>query len=204
MADIKIERDFSGALRKTAIAKNIPRAARKLATRWASESVLILKRSAASLQRSGKGRHNGNLFRNIDMATLERGEDLRIAVGTGVGGAKSVVYAEIQDRGGLIVKKDKRLTIPLGDTKGRIANYQGGFWITSRAGNVLYCQRIGKGPRAKIKPLFVLRDQVRLPATHWFSGPMRRQLEALDQTMSPDYVYMQAEVMGQAQGGGER
>ena len=204
MDSLKFERDITLALKKTEIVKNIPRAARKIATRWAAESVEILKRSAASLQRSGKGRHSANLSKNIAMETRLAGEDLHVAVGTGVGPAKNVIYARIQDEGGTIRKKDKRLTIPLGQTEGRIANYQGGFWITSRAGNVLYCQRIGKGPRAKIKPLFVLRDQVRLPATHWFSGPMRRQLEALDQTMSPDYVYMQAEVMGQAQGGGER
>jgi len=199
MDSLKFERDITLALKKTEIVKNIPRAARKIATRWAAESVEILKRSAASLQRSGKGRHSANLSKNIAMETRLAGEDLHVAVGTGVGPAKNVIYARIQDEGGTIRKKDKRLTIPLGDTKGIIANFPDGFFVESAAGNVLYCQRVGK--RGKLKPLFVLKDEVTLPPTYWFSGPMRRQREDLDRLLEPDYLFMQAEVMATGQGG---
>lgn len=197
MTDMRIERDVTAALRKTATVLNIPRAVRKLTTAWGTESVRILKRSAAEQQRSGQGRKTGNLARNIDMEHRAAGEVLSVVVGTGVGNTKSVVYARIQDEGGTIRKKDKRLTIPLGQTQGRISDYPDGFFVRSIAGNLLYCQRVGK--TGKLKPLFVLKDEVRLPPTFWFSGPMRRRVEYLEQIMAPDYIYMQAEAMTQAQ-----
>ena len=60
MTDMRIERDVTAALRKTATTLNIPRAVRKLTTAWGAESVQALKRSAAEQQRSGQVRKTGN------------------------------------------------------------------------------------------------------------------------------------------------
>lgn len=71
-------------------------------------------------------------------------------------------YAQIQDKGGTITpKRGQYLTIPLGGTRGSPRNHPGGFFIKSKAGNLLYVIKTGK---TGIKPLFVLKKSVTLRA----------------------------------------
>jgi len=80
------------------------------------------------------------------------------------------------------------LTIPLGDTKGRIANFRDGFFVKSKKGNVLYCQRQGK----RLKPLFVLKEQVEIPATYWFSSVIDKRQPVLNDMMKPENIFREA------------
>lgn len=194
----QIKRDFSGAFHKTAVLKRIPKAEKHVVTQWATDTVMMLKRRAASMQKSGKGRKTGHLARNVGMESSLREDDFKIMIGTGVGRTQSVKYASIQDQGGVIKKKDKMLTIPLGATKGLIRNYPGGFFVKSSAGNVLYCQRVGAGARAKLRPLFLLRDQVTLEATNWFSGIIDAREKDLAEAMQPEHALKVAEGMATA------
>ena len=167
------------------------KAVRKIMTTWLTDTVKEAKVSAGSLKKTAgirKGSKSGQLMRNIDFILQERGNVLHGEAGTGVGRAKSVVYSHIQDKGGTIRKKNKLLTVPLGDTKGRIANFPDGFFVKSKKGNVLYCQRQGK----RLKPLFALKEKVEIPATSWFSSVIDKRQPILNDMMKPENVFREA------------
>jgi len=78
----------------------------------------------------------------------------------------NLVYARIQDLGGEIrPKSGKYLTIPLPGVRGSIRSHSGGFFIRSKAGNLLYVKKAGNG----IKPLFVLKDSVKIKGNRYLS-----------------------------------
>ncbi len=196
----RLTADFAGAFRKTAVLKRLPKASKHVIGQWAADTVLMLKRRASSMQKSGKTKHTGYLSRNIGMEASVGDAAYKVILGTGVGRTQSAVYASIQDKGGVIKKKDKHLTIPLGSTKGRIRNFPGGFFFKSKSGNLLYAQRAGSGKRAQIKPLFVLKDQVTIPATHWFSGITGLREKDLTEALKPEHVLKVAEGMSREAG----
>ena len=183
--DIKV--DIAGALRKTAALKTIPKAIRKVLQGWGAESVTALKRSASGMKKS-QGRKSGQLARAVGM---KMGTDT-LTVGTNVSRGSDVKYARIQDEGGDVFARTKKLTVPFPGVKGRARDYTDTFFITSKAGNVILCQRKGKGG---IKPLFLLADWVRIPASHWFSGTIFEREALLHRYMDPDYLYDVAEGM---------
>lgn len=192
--------DMAGAIRKTQVLKAIPSTSKRIIAKWLAETVVALKRSANRQQRSGPGRHTGQMARNIGMEIEGTDISHKALVGTGVGGTQSVKYASIQDQGGTIRKKDKKLTIPLPGVKGRIANYPGGFFIKSKRGNVLYVipkwGKVRGGENSKRKgftPLFVLKDEVTIPASGWFTLPMSGRELLLSALMNPEAVYKAAE-----------
>jgi len=192
--EIKISTDFRGQMAKSAILKQVPRAFKSNATAWASDTVRFI-------QQSYKG---GNVFKrppkeidqNLDAKVFVTGpEQATIVIGTGgYVGKNSVVYADIQERGGTIRPKGHPfLTIPMPGVKGRIANFPGGFFFKSKKGNLLYSGPTGKG--GKLKPLFLLKPQVTLPARRWFSTPIAERRPELDRTMLPASVWATAQAM---------
>jgi hypothetical protein len=224
MSDAKITVDLTGAIRKTQALKAIPSAFKYQVTSWMADTLLELKRSAAAMQASGPGRKTGQMARNIGHEIKGTDAAFEVIVGTGVGGKQSVKYAGIQDRGGTIKALDKFftivnlpghprigpfLTIPLGNTKGRVKDYKNTFNIRSKSGNFLVMQssratgsmttkkvydpltgrRTRGAPKASMKPLFVLKPSVTLPATHWFSGPMAQRLAYLAAMTTPEAVF---------------
>jgi hypothetical protein len=210
MPELKITRDAAEAMRKTAAMKAMPRAVKKIITRWGAESVKDLKDRARNMQKSGRGRKTGPQARRNGMTIGASEQFFKTEVGTGVGGGITSKYARIQDEGGIIRKKDKMLTIPLPGVKGTIANYPGGFFIKSKAGNVLYVIprfRKARGSAGSIsdysrsgglKPLFILKDQVTIPPTRWFSNPMSYRLAILDGMLGEGNVLAEAKTTGEA------
>lgn len=97
----------------------------------------------------------GNLAQSIVMKPMALNLITdQVAVGT------NKVYGRIQDLGGTIKPKNgSYLTIPIGNTKGRIRDYPDGFFIKSKSGKLLYMQKQGK---SGMKPLFVLKKQVEI------------------------------------------
>jgi|GEM_PF-3543874 len=97
-----LQADFTGALKKTLTLHSIPKAARKLLSIWAAETVKELKRSAAELQKSGTGKKTGQLARSVSFAVDLSGEFYRASVGTNLmASGVSSKYAKIQDEGGV-------------------------------------------------------------------------------------------------------
>ncbi len=149
-----IKSDFTGAVRKTAVLKTTPRALRFQATRWAAETVKMLKRSAASMKAGAAMGHGktGALARNVGMDVKSRGTAYAVTIGTGVKALSTVEYAKIQDEGGTVdarnaffiiqnikdrPKHGPFLTVPLRGVKGRVANYPGAFAIRTKTGKFL-------------------------------------------------------------------
>lgn len=97
---VGLRADFSGAIRKTAILKEMPKAHKWVATNWTAETIKELMRSAAGMQKSGKGRKTSMMGRNVGFLVAAGDDRWQIAIGTGVGGKQTVPYARIQDQGG--------------------------------------------------------------------------------------------------------
>lgn len=193
---IELKADFSGQMQKSAILRNVPRAFKSNATNWASETERFIRQSY-------KG---GNVFKRppkeIDQrlghkVTMTGPDSATITIGTGgYIGKAPVVYARIQEEGGTIRPKGHPfLTIPMPGVKGVIANYPDGFFFKSKRGNLLYGTTTGK--KGKLKPLFLLKPQVTLPARRWFSTPIAQRRPALDETMKAESVWAVAQAMSQ-------
>lgn len=134
----------------------------------------ILKTRTAQLRRSVTGRASllGTIAQTI--------------IGSGIFGRKPVKYARIQEKGGKIrPKKAKMLTIPLPGIKGVAANFPDAFIITSKKGNVLIVERKGK---TGLRPLFVLKKEVTIPASHWLSDSIAQMMPELRRSLKPGEI----------------
>lgn len=191
---MSIKLEFSVRLKESLA--GLPLVFRTIYGRWAAGCIEPLKRSAAKLKKTAHRKRawgkSSELARNIGYELKGDHRNFQVAVGTGTGRAKSVVYAYIQDRGGTIRTTGKKLTVPLGNTVGRIADFPGGFFLRSKKGNVLYCRREGK----KMIPLFVLRDEVTIPGTNWFSDVMAERNRELERALRPENVFRVSLEMG--------
>jgi len=177
---------------KSAILKSIPRAFKTNATTWAADT----KRYILNSYKGGKvfNRPPKEIDQNLDAKVFVTGpEQATIVIGTGgYVGMNSVVYADIQERGGTIHAKKKFLTIPFPGIKGRAANFPDSFIIKSKKGNLIIAEKKGKGG---IRPLFLLKPSVTLPARRWFSTPIAERRPELDRTMLPASVWATAQAM---------
>lgn len=180
--------DMSGALKKTQVLLQLGRASKKQATLWSSATVKKLMRSAKNMKSSGRG--TGFMSNNIGQSISDDGR--KILIGTGVHGTKNVIYANIQDTGGLIkAKKAKYLTIPFPGIKGVARNFSNTFFLKSKAGNLILAQALG----GKIKPLFLLRKSVMIPRSGWFTDVVERALPELSTMMTEEAILKKAEGM---------
>jgi hypothetical protein len=152
-----IKSDFRGAFKKTDVLKTTPKALRFQATRWAAETVKMLKRSAASMKEGASMGHGktGALARAVGMKIVAGFRFFTVRIGTGVSSLHDVKYAKIQDEGGTVnarnaffiiqnIKDKPRhgpfLTVPLRGVKGRVSNYPGAFAIRTKTGKFLIAQ----------------------------------------------------------------
>lgn len=134
--------------------------------------------------RSRKGR-TGELARSIGGKTYAIGSKVYSVVGSGVTG-KRVKYARIQEKGGTVKPRTKKwLTIPIGGTQGRAANFPNSFFIKSKAGNILLVERRGK---KGLRPLFVLKKSVDIPARYYLEKSMNQMKPSLHQEMKPEAI----------------
>ena len=165
----QIKRDFSGAFHKTAVLKRIPKAEKHVVSLWATDTVMMLKKRAASMQKSGKGRKTGQLARNVGMESSLREDDFKIVIGTGVGRTLSVKYAKIQDEGGT--------------TKPHIIRPRNGKVLAFTVGSETVFTRIVHHPGSNI------------PASHWFTGIIEARAKDLEEAMQPRHLLRVAEGM---------
>ena len=171
---LKFEQDFSGAIKKTAALKKLPQALRKQLTKWAAETVRALKASAAGMQRSGKGRKTGQLSRSIGMDIGGGRDEYRVVIGTGVNKGVTSKYAKIQDEGGT--------THPTVTPRLR----RWAWAMFAETGDDKYkAIALTKKPNLNVK----------IPASHWFSGPIKERIQRIHSYISEEAVLRQAERM---------
>ncbi len=161
-------------LKKRAAIRNIPKAQRYCLERWLAGTVTDAKRSAAAMQASGRGRKTGELARNIGMDVQGSTDNFTGLVGTGVK-TKSVVYARIQDQGGV--------THPT---------------VTPKLRRFMFAKFHETGDE-KFKWIALTKKQrldVRIPASYWFTSVIEKRTPLLNQAMQPAEVLRVAEAMG--------
>lgn len=170
----QITADFSGAIRQTATLLKLNKAHKYVATEWAADTVRILKMQARAMQKSGKGRKTGQLARNVGMIVGAQEELWTVVVGTGIGGTQSVRYAKIQDEGGTthprVTKRMRRWA----------------WFMYYETGNDMY-RGIALTGKKKL--------DVKIPASHWFSGVLEYRERDLSEMMNPDHVLKVAQGM---------
>lgn len=127
----------------------------------------------------------GQLRRSITGRTFP-GKIVKAIIGSGIFGARAVKYARIHEKGGKIKpRRAKMLTIPLPGIKGVAANYPDAFIIKSKAGNILLVEKKGK---AGLRPLFVLKKEVTIPARHWLSQSIAEMKPELLRSLRPKEI----------------
>jgi len=178
---IGLRADFSGAIRKTEMLKALPRAHKYQATSWTAETVKLLMRSAADMQKSSKYKKKTSMLgRNIGFLVAAGDERWQIAIGTGVGGKQSVPYALIQDKGGT--------THPVVTDRMR----KWAWWA------------FYKFREERFKWLALTKQSqltVNVPESKWFSGVIADQEPRLSMLMSKPAVLKLAEMMAGSSAG---
>lgn len=174
----RVAADFSGAIRKTRMLKNLPRAHKDQIRDWAFSTVTELKRSAADRQISVQvhhGKKTSQMSRGVGFS-IGPGETLwQVLVGTGVAGRPSVKYALIQDVGGTTHPTVTR-------------RMKGWAWFMfAKWGEMRYkwlaLAKLGR------------KLNVKIPASGWFSTVMDKRERELRLMMAPDAVLRRAETM---------
>jgi hypothetical protein len=96
-------------------------------------------------------------------------------------GSRKIPYSKAQDRGALIVPKTRRfLTVPVNQSvKGRARQYSNTVVIKSRKGNLIIAQVKKRKKKSVIKPLFILKRQVRIKKTGFITDNIRNRTPLL-------------------------
>lgn len=189
-SDVKV--NLTGAIKKTRTLKALPKATKYQLTSWGGQFLKYLKQVAIKGRYVGKykggRRRTSELSRGIRQRVFIHGNVYRLEVGT-----TGVKYAWILEKGGTITPKRKQwLTVPIGRTQGWARNYPGAFIIKSKKGNLLIVEKAGKN---KLKPLFVLKKSVRIPAFHWLERSLKDRKGKLDNMLSKPRLYQVAQRM---------
>ena len=161
--------DFSGAIRKTQTLKMLPKAHKWQATNWTTSTVKLLMASADAMQKSGPKKKTGMMKRNVGYQIATGDNRWQIAIGTGIGGKKTVPYALIQDKGGI--------------TKPHLIQAKAGKVLAFMVGSDTRFLRHVHHPGSKI------------PASGWFSNVLAKQEPILSAMMQPNVVLQVAEIM---------
>ncbi len=188
---------------KRAIAK-----ARERPVHLARELRPAVDRAAAQLA-SDVGEHEFGPGKTLNVVTGM----LRRSIRHRVGGGKSALlvaigvtrgpatkYAAIHEHGGTITPtKAKYLAIPLQRAAGGRPRFPGGprsvpgdtFVLKAKSGNlfIVRAKRVRGKPKGKVTGLeflFLLRKSVRIPARHWLSEGVRRQIGAFEVSLQDD------------------
>lgn len=177
---MQFEVDAIEARNKLAGLSGIGRAYRYILTRWSSLAIRHIKESIRGRLLNTRTAH---LSRNVGFKISGNENRPQAVLGTGIPPAQSVVYAQIQEKGGTIKPRNRKyLTVPLPGIKGVAANFPDSFILKSKTGKLLIVERDGKGG---LRPLFALKTQVQLPAREWFSTPLAEMSDLLQTMVSP-------------------
>ena len=201
-----IRADFSGAIKKMNGALCIPKAMKLQATRWGAETVLDLKRSAGTMQKSIGPLHkkSSQLARATSMKVGTYPGGFQLGVGTGFG-TVNVKYAKIQDEGGVthptVTDRMRRWAwyayrLETGAQARAIGKLLPGLKRKER-------RAIGRGAASKYLGIALTKKarlDVRVPASHWFTSVIDRREPILREYLDPAVVYNIASQMSGGKG----
>lgn len=180
---IGLRADFSGAIHKTQVLKNIPSSSKYQATSWTAETIKALMRSAADRQISGQvhhGKKTSMMGRNIGQMITAGDDKWTIAIGTGIGGKETVPYADIQDKGGT--------THPTVTKRMR-----GWAWYMYAKWGEERWKWLALTKKSKL--------DVKIPASKWFTSIIEKREPILSAMMQPGAVLKVAEMMAGSSAG---
>ena len=201
-----ITADFSGAIAKTRALLQVPNAAKKQATQWASETVPDLKTSGLAMQKSwNPGKGKSQMGRNVGMNIEGTAALWAITVGTGVGGTLSVKYAKIQDEGGTthprVTEKMRRFAWAMaygGAATQAEKKFRATFKHAARGMAKIAGQQAGQRTFGMWRAI-ALTDKatltVHIPASHWFTSVIDRREPILREMMDPETIFNAASQM---------
>jgi len=184
--DVKV--DITGAIKKTKTLKNLPRATKYQLTAWGGRAKVQIFRNVTGgiVGKYKGGTRTGQLGRSIKFVVNTFGNMFRLQIGSF--GTK---YAHMLEKGGTIRPVRKQyLTIPVPGVKGWARNYPNAFVIKSKKGNLLIVERQGKG---NLRPLFILKKSVRIPAFRWLEKSVQQKRSLLNQMLSKQTLLKIAE-----------
>jgi len=146
---------------------------------------LLMEVRAKQFATSRLRRRSGALAGSIQGSRSEGGAGLAARLAAGGAG---VAYARLQDAGGVVEAKGKKLAIPLpmAETPSGLPRYSsprdvpGLFFFTSKAGNTIGATRDGPG----LTPLFVLKERVRIEGTGFLSDAFAEGQAALPERLA--------------------
>ena len=187
MKNVKFTADVSGAKKKNKAIKGTGQAARYQLTSWGSKATKTIIRNVSGgiIGKYKGGVRTGQLRRNIKFKIRGSKTDIYLEIGSW-----GVKYARILERGGTIrPKRVQYLTIPFPGVKGRARNYRDAFVFKSRAGNLILAQRQGAG----LKPLFILKKSVQIPAFEWLEKSIDQERSLLQRMMDKQELLRVAE-----------
>jgi hypothetical protein len=167
---------------KLAATRMIPQAHKKNMTAWIANMVrdtkasgLLMQKSKSSAMKGRGGRSKSSqMGRNVGMVIKDQDGGFVGGLGTGMGGTQSVVYADIQDKGGL--------TRP--EVTDKMRKF---FWAAHFATGDDKYKWMALTKRSVL--------EVYIPRSHWFTGPIERSRGLLDVMMTPEEVMKTAEQM---------
>lgn len=166
--------------------QNLTRAFQYQLQGWTGRTIKhIIRRISGPILKT----RTGQLRRSVAGKASSHGTIAESTVGSGIFGRKAVKYAKVLEKGSgylpggkIRPKRAKALTIPLPGVKGKASNYPNAFLIKSKAGNTLLVERRGA---EGIRPLFVLKKSVKIPAFHWLSDPIKEMTPDLKRSLRP-------------------
>jgi hypothetical protein len=188
--NIRYETDLSGARWKLSKLKGMPFLMARKLNYWGSRTVEQIMRNLGGSILNTRTAH---LKRNVGYKAVESEGTHGIVIGTGPDvGKREVKYASIHEHGGTIrPKRVKNLTIPLGSTKGTVAMHPEALSpkgrlnvMKTRTGKLIIFARTARG----IKPLFLLKKEVRIPPRYWLSRSIGEMKTMLDMMIAPQQI----------------
>lgn len=192
--EIKVQKDFSELWRRQRAVEMLPRAFERQVNKWAAMTIKHIKERI----RGGQGffkREPKELAQRLDYRAIKEGDGkMMVVLGSGkYVGRKEVVYAAIQEYGGVVVpKKRKVLTIPFPGVRHSANMYRefGSFIIRTKEGKGIIAMEVGK--RARLKPLFLLSRRAVLPPRRWWSKSLGEMKGKLEEMISDEEVWVRA------------
>jgi len=178
MLDLQISPSDINRLKSKLDRVNPAKKAKALVRAMDNAGLLVERRLKTNLSNKILKRRTGRLAQSIGSKTVFESGGILTQVGSGVRTGKRVAYANILETGGTIRAKNRKyLTVPLpgaltpaGATRYPSARqYPNTFVRRNKNGNLIIYEKRGK---KSIRPLFVLKRQVTIPAKKYLSSTL--------------------------------